>query len=163
MALHNNEDFEFCLNRRRYMSSITSKTTPLPSVKAGFLHNTQELLLVHFSVSIPVCFVYHLLHKHTTWEGIKEEWRDEGGGLIEHVSHIWCHTYVRTCSSSSVRFSPSSLATLFRFLKEILPVSSSSKRRKAFRISSLESFSAYNQRRVRVPFCRRSYNRKTTS
>ncbi len=34
-------------------------------------------------------------------------------------------------SSSSVMFSPSSLATRLRFLKEILPVSSSSKRRKA--------------------------------
>lgn len=56
-------------------------------------------------------------------------------------------TAVRTCSSSSVRFSPSSLATLFRFLKEILPVSSSSKSRKAFRISSLESFSAWIQGR----------------
>ena len=94
-----------------------------------------------------------------------------------------------TCSSSSVRFSPSSLATLFRLLKEILPweggrgrgmgcgsqrgegggrrgreesgkevpyithevlssnisptVSSSSNRRKAFSISSLESFSLW--------------------
>lgn len=63
-------------------------------------------------------------------------------------------------SSSSVKFSPSSLATLFRFLKLILPVSSSSNSLKmirpyhyclknftfyylkAFNISSLESFSA---------------------
>lgn len=57
---------------------------------------------------------------------------------------------VHTCSSSSVRFSPSSLATLFRFLNEILPVSSSSNSRKAFRISSLESFSACNRGEVRV-------------
>lgn len=33
-----------------------------------------------------------------------------------------------SCSSSSLMFSPSSLATRFRFLKEILPVSSSSNR-----------------------------------
>lgn len=46
-----------------------------------------------------------------------------------------------TCNSSSVRFSPSSLATLLRFLNEIFPVQSSSNRRKAFIISSLESFS----------------------
>merc|ERR1711924_247962 len=39
-------------------------------------------------------------------------------------------------SSSSVIRSPSSLATRFRFLKEIFPVSSSSKSRNAFRISS---------------------------
>mmetsp|Transcript_8537 Transcript_8537/g.24533 ORF Transcript_8537/g.24533 Transcript_8537/m.24533 type:complete len:209 (-) Transcript_8537:15-641(-) len=44
-----------------------------------------------------------------------------------------------SCSSSSVMRSPSSLATRFRFLKLILPVSSSSKRRKAFKISSLGS------------------------
>ena len=44
--------------------------------------------------------------------------------------------------SSSVMFSPSSLATRFKFLKEILPVSSSSNRRKAFIISSRGSLSA---------------------
>lgn len=37
-------------------------STP-PSVKAGFLHDTQELLLVHLTVSIPVGLVNHLLHK----------------------------------------------------------------------------------------------------
>lgn len=46
-----------------------------------------------------------------------------------------------TCSSTSVRFSPSSLATLLRFLNEIFPVQSSSKSRKAFSISSFVSFS----------------------
>lgn len=46
-----------------------------------------------------------------------------------------------TCSSSSVRVSPSSFATRFRFLNEIFPVQSSSNSRKAFTISSLESFS----------------------
>lgn len=46
-----------------------------------------------------------------------------------------------TCSSSSVRVSPSSFATRLRFLKEIFPVQSSSNNRKAFNISSLESFS----------------------
>lgn len=69
------------------------------------------------------------------------------------VRNIWILLYYIimcfTCSSSSVRFSPSSLATLFRFLKEILPVSSSSNSRKAFRISSLESFSAWWVRRRR--------------
>merc|ERR1711920_967937 len=44
-----------------------------------------------------------------------------------------------SCNSSSVIRSPSSFATRFRFLKEILPVSSSSKSRKAFKISSLGS------------------------
>lgn len=53
---------------------------------------------------------------------------------------------VQTCSSSSVRFSPSSLATRLRFLKEIFPVSSSSKSLKALRISSLESFSAFRKK-----------------
>lgn len=47
-----------------------------------------------------------------------------------------------SCNSSSVKFSPSSLATRFKFLKEIVPVSSSSNNRKALRISSLVSFSA---------------------
>lgn len=37
----------------------------------------------------------------------------------------------RTCSSSSVMFSPSSLAIRLRFWKEILPVSSSSNKRNA--------------------------------
>ena len=48
----------------------------------------------------------------------------------------------QTCSSSSVRFSPSSSETRFRFLNEIFPVSSSSNRRNALRISSFVSFSA---------------------
>ena len=46
-----------------------------------------------------------------------------------------------SCSSSSVMFSPSSFATRFKLRNEIFPVSSSSNNRKAFRISSLESFS----------------------
>jgi len=45
------------------------------------------------------------------------------------------------CNSSSVKFSPSSFATRLRFLNEILPVSSSSNSRNAFKISSFESFS----------------------
>lgn len=68
--------------------------------------------------------------------------RSAGWGRIEQCM---CFCPRRTCSSSSVRFSPSSFATLFRFLKEILPVSSSSNKRKAFRISSLESFSAWKK------------------
>lgn len=67
MARHNNKGRE-----GRYISSIICETTTgpldphhrLPSVEAGFLHNAQELLLVHFSVSIPVCFIYHFLHRH---------------------------------------------------------------------------------------------------
>uniref|UniRef100_H2XPS4 Uncharacterized protein n=1 Tax=Ciona intestinalis TaxID=7719 RepID=H2XPS4_CIOIN len=46
-----------------------------------------------------------------------------------------------SCSSSSVKFSPNSLATLFKFLNDIFPVSSSSNKRNAFKISSFESFS----------------------
>jgi hypothetical protein len=46
-------------------------------------------------------------------------------------------------SSSSVKFSPSSLQTLFKFLNEMRPVSSSSNSLKALTISSLESFSDY--------------------
>lgn len=112
------------------------------SVKAGFLHDTQKLLLVHFSISIPVCFIYHLLITHNQ-QGIRGVMGVSRVGLV-------VFTAVRTCSSSSVRFSPSSLATLFRFLNEILPVSSSSNSLKAFRISSLESFSAWKQGRERV-------------
>lgn len=49
-----------------------------------------------------------------------------------------------SCSSSSVRFSPSSFATRFRFRKEMPPVLSSSKREKTFAISSRSSrFSTY--------------------
>merc|ERR1711862_432764 len=44
-----------------------------------------------------------------------------------------------SCSSSSVILSPSSLAPMFKFLKEILPVSSSSNKRNALRISSFGS------------------------
>mmetsp|Transcript_124829 Transcript_124829/g.335060 ORF Transcript_124829/g.335060 Transcript_124829/m.335060 type:complete len:200 (-) Transcript_124829:8-607(-) len=44
-----------------------------------------------------------------------------------------------SCNSSSVIRSPNSFATRFRFLKEILPVSSSSNSLKAFNISSLGS------------------------
>lgn len=80
----------------------------------------------------------------STWVGIKWGQCRDGEVWTTHVIYCWL-----TCSSSSVRFSPSSLATLFRFLKEILPVSSSSNRRKAFRISSLESFSALKKGRDR--------------
>lgn len=67
---------------------------------------------------------------------------------IKKIHHLFSQITSRfcgdscTCSSSSVRFSPSSLATLFIFRKDIFPVSSSSNSRKALRISSLESFSA---------------------
>ena len=44
--------------------------------------------------------------------------------------------------SSSVIFSPNSLATLFKFLNEIFPLSSSSNNLNAFYISSLGSLSA---------------------
>jgi len=46
-----------------------------------------------------------------------------------------------TCSSSSVRFSPSSFATRFKLSNEIFPVSSSSNSLNAFKISSFVSFS----------------------
>ncbi|MPC24820.1 hypothetical protein E2C01_017913 [Portunus trituberculatus] len=59
-----------------------------------------------------------------------------------------------SCSSSSVRFSPRVSATRFRFAKEILPVLSSSNSLKAFRISSLTSFSAI----LIVMRCRNSSN-----
>ena len=45
-----------------------------------------------------------------------------------------------------VRFSPNSLATRFKFLKEIFPVSSSSNNLNAFKISSLESFSVWERK-----------------
>ena len=44
-----------------------------------------------------------------------------------------------SCNSSSVIFSPNSFATRFKLRKEILPVSSSSNNRNAFKISSRES------------------------
>ena len=47
-----------------------------------------------------------------------------------------------SCNSSSVIVSPSSLATLFKFLSEIFPVLSSSKSLNAFKISSRGSLSA---------------------
>ena len=66
------------------------------------------------------------------------------GNWCEHLilrclptsNHLQIWTAHPTCNSSSVMFSPSSLATRLRFLKEILPVSSSSNNLKAFRISS---------------------------
>jgi len=54
---------------------------------------------------------------------------------------LYTTTRTLACNSSSVKFSPSSLATRLRFLNEILPVSSSSNNRNAFKISSFESFS----------------------
>ncbi|KAG8224837.1 hypothetical protein J437_LFUL002284, partial [Ladona fulva] len=53
-----------------------------------------------------------------------------------------------TCNSSSVIFSPSSFATLFKFFKEILPVSSSSNKRKAFIISSLVQEPLYTKANI---------------
>lgn len=50
-----------------------------------------------------------------------------------------------TCSSSSVSFSPISLATRLRLAKEIFPLWLSSKSLKAFRISSLGSVSDFRQ------------------
>ena len=51
-----------------------------------------------------------------------------------------------SCNSSSVIVSPSSLATLLKFLRLIFPVSSSSKSLKAFLISSRGSLSAYTNK-----------------
>lgn len=60
MAQHNNTNFEMDVAIRA--ASQLKPRWSLLSVKAGFLHDTQELLLVHFSISIPVCFIYHLLY-----------------------------------------------------------------------------------------------------
>mgnify|MGYP001791798417 CR=1 FL=1 len=57
------------------------------------------------------------------------------------VLYFDCNMRRQTCNSSSVRFSPSSLATRFKFLNEIFPVVSSSNNLKALSISSFESFS----------------------
>ena len=109
-------------------------------------------MTVNIPHSIPLLPPIHVYH-HIQSAGIFRN-------THEDVNHSL------TCSSSSVRFSPSSLATLFKLLKEILPykgtmtykynnqqltgtpaiiarltVSSSSKSLKAFKISSLESFS----------------------
>ncbi|KAI9919047.1 hypothetical protein PsorP6_012228 [Peronosclerospora sorghi] len=62
-----------------------------------------------------------------------------------------------SCSSSSVIFSPSSVATRFKFRNEILPVPSSSKSRKALRISSRESFSLILNYRCRPCQYRQSF------
>lgn len=67
------------------MSSITRGkhffSSP-PSVKAGFLHDTQELLLVHLSISVPVCFVNHLLHKQS---GGNEVRTTQGWGKLNNA------------------------------------------------------------------------------
>ena len=59
---------------------------------------------------------------------------------------------LKKTSRSRSRFKGLSLATLFRFLKEILPVSSSSKSRKALRISSflIQTFVFWKKSRGRV-------------
>lgn len=51
-----------------------------------------------------------------------------------------------TWSSSSVKFSPSSLATLLILFNVMLPVSSSSNNLKAFNISSFSSFSLFKNK-----------------
>ena len=43
----------------------------LHSVQASLLHDAQEFLLVHFPVSIPVCFVDHLLWRRRPQEGLE--------------------------------------------------------------------------------------------
>jgi len=58
---------------------------------------------------------------------------------IKLINHSLTGVSVYTYSSSSSRFSPSSLATRFRFRRLILPVLSSSNRANARRISSLGS------------------------
>ena len=62
--------------------------------------------------------------------GFKTTWRiDMLKGIMNEkviIAIVWIDKFQLTCNSSSVRFSPNSLATRFKFLNEILPVSSSS-------------------------------------
>lgn len=89
MARHNNKDFKTEVDIWAALHVKTNTRQPwchaLPSVQAGFLHNAQELLLVHFSVSIPVCFIDHLLHRHAKRGNGKPVW-----------SHLWAND-VSTC------------------------------------------------------------------
>ena len=111
-------------------------------VQRRLLHDAEELLLVNLAVAVAVRLVDHLLQVGGARFGI----------VPRHAP--WAAGVDRACSSSSVIFSPNSLATRFRFLKEILPVSSSSKSRKAFRISSLESFSLCERAKGSARGCR---------
>lgn len=90
--------------------------------------------------------VRNIKYKNTDFSG-----EVDGRFWVDHQEKKACvelHAFhdSNTCNSSSVKFSPSSLATLLRFLNEIFPVQSSSNKRKAFIISSLESFSPCKQR-----------------
>lgn len=143
MAQHNNTSLEMDVDKQA--ASQLRPPARCSSVSKGRFSSWSagtppgSLLRLHpglLHLSSPLCTQHR--------RGLEERW---GRGS---VILVWVHSTGRTCSSSSVRFSPSSLATLLRFLKEIFPVSSSSNSRKAFRISSLESFSAWNHVRERV-------------
>jgi len=94
--------------------------------QGGLLHDSEELLLIYLTISISVCFINHFLRKSNNVQETVVIGTEKGCKILHRLA----------CSSSSVIFSPSSFATRFRFLKLILPVSSSSNNLKALRISS---------------------------
>ena len=145
------------------LRNSASLTSPSPSLSASSIISWNQKLLLSSQWH---CIAYIIVVFSSAF-------------ISFSLSHIHTHTHTctcmltnahvtlagLTCSSSSVRFSPNSLHTLFRLLKEILPleikrwknqfhiiisviqraahltVSSSSNSLKAFSISSFESFS----------------------
>ncbi len=68
-------------------------------------------------------------YRRATWQPCPGMGYSRCAAAGHHGNHVLqVSPSIISCSSSSVMFSPSSLATRFRFLKEILPVSSSSNR-----------------------------------
>lgn len=111
------------------LAARTCRVESASLVQSRALHDAAELLQRDLSVAIEVELVDHCLrrrgsrHRRATRCG-RAGGRRQGRGEA------------RACSSSSVRFSPSSLAILRMFRSDIFPLESSSKSSKAFFISS---------------------------
>ena len=90
---------------------------------------TSKLLYIISLPSLTPCYAKVGTAACMMKESVQAIGQQQGAGRCWSASRGW--GLCSTCSSSSVMFSPSSLATRFRFLKLILPVSSSSNSLKA--------------------------------
>lgn len=81
----------------KYISNcIKRKSTTNISVKTGLLHDPQEFLLIHFPISISICFINHFLYdvkdSETKLDGsIKVYQGREGNGMERTQDFITAH------------------------------------------------------------------------
>lgn len=127
-------------HRTQALSALATKprssnpSNPIPIHSFTVQHDSEELFQVDLPILIKVKFVYHCLPIESQFSIISEQFPSQRRS-------IWGVFREDTHSSSSPRVSPSSRATLLRFLSEIFPVLSSSNSSNA-RLSSCSGFRA---------------------